>query len=562
MKVAPSRLSNWLLVCGLLLTIVGGKLAVIDRFGSDVPQADQWFAEADYLLLPFEQGQLTAAALVRPNNEHRILFTRLLALGLFVANDQWDARLECAVNALLHATIAVAVFLWGRRTLAPHWHWPWLALVLATTGLPVAWENVLSAFDSQQDFLLGFSLVAIACLGAAEARTRRWWTGIACAVFEEFSMGSGMLAAASIGAVIVFQLRTRADLRRHAATLIACGAIIGLGVALQLSAIGPSRFLARGPSEFVFAFFRFLQWPFERLFWFRNARALVLLAPLAWAPWGWLAVRLWRNRTRAALSRVHAVQSVRPDLVSVPLPTSPVGLRRTGRREVTARTQGPALQPIGGLGEERNRGSTECLKCSERIAFAAGLWVLFHFAALAYSRGADAPWAASRYVDVIVVGVWVNALALAWWRSRSQMESPPRHQRIARAAALAGFACTVVGLGIHVTHIFEHELPEHRETLARSTATTRAFLASGNPAILHEGEIPHQYPDMFAQTLSQAEIKRILPASLQLEPRSPGPLSRAADYLTHHALFLVIAGFALLFAARIAGSRASGASVN
>ncbi len=67
------------------------------------------------------------------------------------------------------------------------------------------------------------------------------------------------------------------------------------------------------------------------------------------------------NYPQKHLSRIHAVESVGPDLVSVPLPLDDVSVVARRAKVEAARTQGPALQPIDGLGDERNCGSTECL---------------------------------------------------------------------------------------------------------------------------------------------------------------------------------------------------------
>jgi len=46
------------LTLSLFGIIVGAKLVVIDRFGSDLPTWDQWDAEADKVYLPFFQHRL------------------------------------------------------------------------------------------------------------------------------------------------------------------------------------------------------------------------------------------------------------------------------------------------------------------------------------------------------------------------------------------------------------------------------------------------------------------------------------------------------------------------
>ena len=70
----------------LALLVVGARWWLIGNYSSDVPWLDQWDAEAQGLYQP------THVAWFAPHNEHRIFFTRLLALGLLRANGQWPGE--------------------------------------------------------------------------------------------------------------------------------------------------------------------------------------------------------------------------------------------------------------------------------------------------------------------------------------------------------------------------------------------------------------------------------------------------------------------------------------
>src|SRR5579859_2029662 len=101
----------------LFLIIFGAKLLVIEKFGSDLPYWDQWDGEAGVVFMPYFEGRLGSANIFAPHNEHRIVFTKLLSLGLMIWNGQWDARLQCVVNAALHAVILAILLAWVQR----HW---------------------------------------------------------------------------------------------------------------------------------------------------------------------------------------------------------------------------------------------------------------------------------------------------------------------------------------------------------------------------------------------------------------------------------------------------------
>src|SRR2546423_14890598 len=89
------------------LTIVGARLWLISQYATSLPINDQWGAEGFYLFKPWFEGRLGLTDLLSPHNEHRIFFSRLLALGLTYCNGQWDCLLEIVFDAILCGVIAV-----------------------------------------------------------------------------------------------------------------------------------------------------------------------------------------------------------------------------------------------------------------------------------------------------------------------------------------------------------------------------------------------------------------------------------------------------------------------
>ena len=116
--------------------VVGGRWAVINQFGTDLPQWDQWDAEGLHLLVPWFQHRFTLGELFLAHNEHRVVLTKLLNLGLTLANGQWDQRLEAVVNAALPGLVAVALYVFATRRLAGKWHAPLFLVLAAGFGLP------------------------------------------------------------------------------------------------------------------------------------------------------------------------------------------------------------------------------------------------------------------------------------------------------------------------------------------------------------------------------------------------------------------------------------------
>ena len=110
----PANLKNhplkhfaaWL--TALFLVVLGAKLWVVELFGSPLPLWDQWY-EAGSFLVPWVEGHLTLADFFAPDNEHRIVFTRLLDLIVIRLNGRWEPLLQMTVNAVIHASFACAL---------------------------------------------------------------------------------------------------------------------------------------------------------------------------------------------------------------------------------------------------------------------------------------------------------------------------------------------------------------------------------------------------------------------------------------------------------------------
>lgn len=290
MPIRPRRFMTVALAGALFLIVWGTKLAVINRFGSDLPNWDQWDAEGDKVFLPYFQHRLGILDFFAPHNEHRVVCTKALALGLLLLNGQWDARLECVVNASLHAALAVGIFLYGCALIDRCWTVAWLGSVAALTAPPIAWQNVLGGFHSQQYFLLWFSLVALAWLLTAPQWSWRWWSGLACAILALFSMASGLLAAAVAAALLVVSGRPRELWHRHGATLATCLIVFSAGWALRVQVPYHESIMAHSAADFGLTFWHSLQWP------------AVFFAPLAvllWSPWAWVGWRIWRQRDQS-----------------------------------------------------------------------------------------------------------------------------------------------------------------------------------------------------------------------------------------------------------------------
>jgi predicted permease len=153
--------ARWLEYLALFLVVLGARLWLVFLYGSPVPFMDQWDGEGANLFKPWLEGTLRISDLFQPHNEHRIVLSRLLALGLLAFNGQWDAQLEMAVNALLCGTMAVLIAVALVKLFGPDLRTLITLVVGLWSALPYGHESTLWAFESSFYFLLFFSLLAI-----------------------------------------------------------------------------------------------------------------------------------------------------------------------------------------------------------------------------------------------------------------------------------------------------------------------------------------------------------------------------------------------------------------
>lgn len=460
----------------LFLWVVGARLATIDRFGSAMPDNDQWDAEARHLLIPWFEEDRFVEHLFTPHNEHRVVLTKLQALALTLLNGQWDARVENGVNTLLSGALAVSWWLLARRWLtrgasaaeAGHAALPAAAagsgliylLSAALHGLPLAWENVLGGFHSQQYWLIALSLVTMVALPVAPTATLRWWTGVVAAVLAMFTMGSGFFASGVVFALVGWRMaRRETTFAQTWPTLALTGTLVVVGLLTRVHVPHHEPLKARTPAEFVLYVLRSLEWPLHRHDW-----GLVLL----WAPWFIIA-----GRCVARKADGHA-NSSEPRRVPRPL-------------------------------------------------IALGAWVLLQVAATAYARGADANYPAPRYLDTLAVGVMTNGIALAWWW---QAGAGSRVARLAQLGLSIAWLCAVaIGIGTVSGNIFRHNLPNLKSYYSEAENRLRDYLATGDPAHLAQGRIPYPSAEGLIEPLAHPALRARLPDPV----RAPLSLSPVAD---------------------------------
>ena len=441
--IAPRISWRWPLLAILACILVFSTRAHwLDVAACRLPYYDEISAE----LVPAAhraQGEWPPwSELIRPHNEHRILWQRLLAEFLLKQNDmRWDSQLRCLANAVFTAIYAMVLALalrgsyTGRRGHALFWP---AILLLAT---PIAYQNMVFGFQTSFHLQMLLSIAALAGLLGGNPKRPGWWVGLICGLSAIFTNGSGFFTAPILLVWLAIDLvRKRADgngtpvplaekLRQSAPTIIAATLILIAGLALMHKVDGNAHMAASGVGEFLHGFAKHLAWPWQEHPW---------VAPLLWSP---VPILAWRI------------------------------LRGGG----DARWLVPA-----------------------RFALCFAGWLLLNMLAMAWVRGARAVGPVSRYEDFHLLGAIVNAGALvlvlvSWRDSKSRIAS----------WRVWGWTATwmvpaVIGLAMLVHATVSADLPEFRAFGALQERNTAAYTAGGDKSVM-DGYVPRfhlPYPDM------------------------------------------------------------------
>ena len=73
----PHRILTTAFAVCLFTLVVAAKWATFGKYGSPMPDWDQWDAEGGALFIPWHKGEDLLPHVVRPHNEHRVILTKL-----------------------------------------------------------------------------------------------------------------------------------------------------------------------------------------------------------------------------------------------------------------------------------------------------------------------------------------------------------------------------------------------------------------------------------------------------------------------------------------------------
>lgn len=291
-------------VASLALILFGIKLLTIGTYGNATPYWDQWDAEALGLYAPFLEGRLEWIDMLAPHNEHRILASRLLALGLFSANGMWNPLLQMVVNAGLHVGLVCLLVSMLTMVVGRRYFLTILAFCLVLFGCPYGSENTLWGIQSCAYFVILFSVGSIWLVIGAPPFSTWWWVGAGLSVCGFFSFAAGLFVPAALAGVGALQSLTGTRTSRaHVASVLVLGFLFLIGVACTPRIFSGAPMRASTLSQLFHAWNGFMGWPIRITMLgplLRNAPALLFAVmmlrirpPAEDRRWFLLALILW-----------------------------------------------------------------------------------------------------------------------------------------------------------------------------------------------------------------------------------------------------------------------------
>ncbi|MHA1774129.1 MAG: hypothetical protein ACTSXO_08385 [Candidatus Heimdallarchaeota archaeon] len=162
------------------------------------------------------------------------------------------------------------------------------------------------------------------------------------------------------------------------------------------------------------------------------------------------------------------------------------------------------------------------LAYAELFVLALGGWIILQAASMAYARGAGGIMPASRYMDVLALGVIVNLLAFYLIAQTGESLSH-RLKGFLNTSFLIWAVLIIVGIGrlmvINTDQIMGiWQAMQHKSTLSTEQLKhTREFMRTGELSVLQNKpylHIPYPIPKRLATLLSNPKLRSILPHTL------------------------------------------------
>ncbi len=149
-----------------------------------------------------------------------------------------------------------------------------------------------------------------------------------------------------------------------------------------------------------------------------------------------------------------------------------------------------------------------------RILTALGVFVLLHAPAIAYARGAGGAGPATRYFDILGLGVLVNLLA-----ALALLHAARAGDRLRIGAGMLLWVALVAVGGVNLaSRVMLVELPAAAEASLRQARRLATFLETGQREALAASvpsDLPAASADILAEMLEDPFVRSVMPASVR-----------------------------------------------
>ncbi len=262
---------------GAFFLIVGLRLEAIRAFADSMPYWDDF--TVGHLLFFYESDTMDLYHLIKPANEHRIFFSRLLTLLSFELNQhQWDPKVSMMASTLIWAFSGVFLARIVINNLPIARAFPPLAIIAATWFIPFSLVNIVWGVQTHTYIMI--LLIIAGCWWTTEpALSKPWWFGLIALASASLTLAGGTFAAFSVFSIAMLMLIRNGFKDKHELATVMGSLIAGI-VGLSLILTQPNVASVDAQLSFYDAFLTFtktLSWPLVHLTW----PSIAFIAPVA-----------------------------------------------------------------------------------------------------------------------------------------------------------------------------------------------------------------------------------------------------------------------------------------
>jgi len=294
MTRGPAPTGSQVLAMAACSAVLLALAAYLVRFSINMPYLDEWLDTLP-LAARLQEGSLSVEDLWRSHNGHRIVFPRLILLGVAHLT-RWNVRYVVSLNFLLSVGtlwVVGAVALKTRR----EGHGGWAAFIVASSLLLFSfghWRNWLNAFQVALFMSVFFATLGISLLSAPVLTLGRMVGAGVCGLLATGSFGNGPIYWLVGLALLVVR---RAEPKKQFSWLIVSALVIAAYVhalGTRVDGVG-----SRHPATYLTQLMIYLGRPVCT---FNDSGAQLLGAIGSCAFLAMIGATLWRRQERAPMA--------------------------------------------------------------------------------------------------------------------------------------------------------------------------------------------------------------------------------------------------------------------